>query len=109
MTQVYLQLPLWSRENEDPLVSPVHLVVVDLLVLLDVKDFRVHKHGQIRALRTSASVSACEKQFCCKNLCCFLHSGQPGEPGGPGLEGPPGFGGPPGRKGDIGPAGQPGE
>lgn len=40
VTQAYLQLPLWSRENEDPLASLVHLVVVDLLVLLDVTDFR---------------------------------------------------------------------
>lgn len=67
MTQAYLQLPLWSRENEDPLVSLVHLVVVDLLVLLDVTDFQVHKYGLIIVLCKNASVSAHEEQCCCKN------------------------------------------
>lgn len=47
-------------------MSPVHLEVVDLLVLLDVTDFRVHKYGQIIVSRTSASFSAHEKQYCCE-------------------------------------------
>lgn len=67
MTQAYLQLPLWLRENEAPLVSLVHLVVVDLLVLLDVTDFQVHKYGLIIVLCISTSVSAHDKQFSCEN------------------------------------------
>lgn len=47
MTQVYLQLPLWSRGNEDPLVSLVSLVIEDLLVLLAATDFQVHKYRLI--------------------------------------------------------------
>lgn len=50
MTQVYQQLPLWSKGNEDPLVSLVSLVVVDLLVLLAVTDFQVHKYRLILVL-----------------------------------------------------------
>lgn len=43
VSQVYLQLGLRSRENEDPLVPLVSLEAVDLRALLAVKVFQVNQ------------------------------------------------------------------